>query len=48
MMEYSGHYDQTFDPTPQCPEPGCNLKLKFRSNGTYDHIEPSTNLNDRG
>jgi len=46
MMEYSGHYDQTFDPAPLCPEPGCNLRLKF-DGVAYVHIEPP-NYQDRG
>jgi len=47
MNEYSGHYDQSFDPRPKCPEPGCELRVSF--DGTkYVHLDPPKNLNDRG
>lgn len=39
MNEYSGHYDQSFDPRPKCPEPGCD-KLMHIVFGDYVHVEP--------
>jgi len=40
MMEYSGHYDQSFDPRPKCPEPGCDKLLQNSLQG-YIHVEPT-------